>query len=565
MAFGTASSAAILLNGAEVAHSSPEAFNPHSTEGPGLKPGLPMYTRADVAKHNKPDDLWVTFRNGVYDVTEFQSKHPGGNKILLAAGGAVDPFWAFYQQHQHSHVHEILAKYRVGTLDPKDVKAAEEAASAVGDPYAKDPKRAPFIKAHSTKPFNGEPPAAMLVDSFITPAEVLFVRHHLPVPHLDESKHELTLELQMPADPSFHPARPLIDGEDDGSDKPVPAEIPVKTVRSVKLSMADIKSGGDGKWPIVKVVTAITCSGNRRANMARRKEARGLSWDVSAMGNVEFTGVRLRDVLMSELGVSEADVMGPEGGEGTLKHVQFEGCDIDPAAGTKYGASIPADKALSQWGDVILAFEMNGKPIPADHGFPLRAVVPGYTAARQVKWLGKVVVGPNESQSLWQQKDYKLFPPTMDWNNVDFGSMPAMQEMPVQSAICEPMDGGIARVDKMDKKKEAVVKGWAWAGGGRAITRVDVSPDNGKSWVVADITAKPYDPSPSKTRTWGWTLWTAVVPLGEGVKDGDKVTLAVKALDVAGNTQPEDPLTIWNYRGLANNAIHRATVTVKMQ
>jgi sulfite oxidase len=176
-----------------------------------------------------------------------------------------------------------------------------------------------------------------------------------------------------------------------------------------------------------------------------------------------------------------------------------------------------------------------------------------------------VIIGPNESQSLWMTKDYKLFPPTMNWDNVDFNSMPPMMDMPVQSAICEPQDGHTVIVDKHDKERTAVVKGWAWSGGGRAITRVDISPDNGKTWLVADITAKPHDPSPSKTRTWGWTLWTAVVPFGAHVKDGDKVTLAVKALDVAGNTQPEDPLTIWNYRGLANNAIHRPTVTVKLQ
>jgi sulfite oxidase len=374
LAVGASASAAGLLFKSSFTES--EAV-PADAPSPGNRPGLPIFSRAEIAKHNKPDDLWVTFKDGVYNVTEFQSKHPGGNKILLAAGAAVDPYWAFYQQHQHTHVHEILAKYRIGTLDPKDVKMAQEAANAVGDPYAKDPMRSPFIKAHTTKPFNGEPPAAMLVDHFITPAEVLFVRHHLPVPQVDESKHEITLELQVPADAAA--AKAALEPDEDS---PVPPEVPVKVSKTVKIKLSDLKSGK--KYPITKVIAAITCSGNRRADMARRKEARGLAWDVGAMGNVEWTGVRLRDVLIHELGVKEADTM-----DGLLKHVQFEGCDVDPAAGTRYAASIPADKALSQWGDVILAFEMNGKPIPADHGFPVRAVVPGYTAARQVKWLSE--------------------------------------------------------------------------------------------------------------------------------------------------------------------------------
>jgi sulfite oxidase len=106
---------------------------------------------------------------------------------------------------------------------------------------------------------------------------------------------------------------------------------------------------------------------------------------------------------------------------------------------------------------------------------------------------------------------------------------------------------------------QVMVKGWAWSGGGRAITRVDVTPDGGKSWVVADITDKPADPSPSQTRSWGWTLWTAFVPVPEGSQE---VQLAVRAVDVACNTQPEHPLSIWNYRGLANNAWHRVNVKV---
>lgn len=79
--------------------------------------------------------------------------------------------------------------------------------------------------------------------------------------------------------------------------------------------------------------------------------------------------------------------------------------------GERYGASVPIQKALSDDGDCILAYEMNGQPIPRDHGFPVRAVIPGHVAARSVKWLDKVVVSDEESDSHWQQRDYKGFCP----------------------------------------------------------------------------------------------------------------------------------------------------------
>jgi sulfite oxidase len=373
-------------------------------EAPGNRPGLPVYSRAEVAKHKTPETgVWVTFKDGVYDVTDFAEKHPGGNKILLAAGSAVDPFWVIYQQHNHAHVREILAKYRIGSLDPAEMASVADAAAAIGDPYAGDPPRSPLFIVHSAKPYNAEPPAQLLPDAFLTPAEVLFVRHHLPVPDIDPAKHKLTVEVQREGQPP----------------------------RTVVYTLAELQA----RFPAHSVVAALTCSGNRRAAMAAAKEARGLAWRVGAMGNVEWRGVRLRDVL-ADAGVGEGDVEA-----GWLRHVQFEGMDRDPVAGTCYGASIPADKALDPRGDVLLAWEMNGAPLTRDHGAPLRAVVPGTTGARQVKWVGRVVASGQESASLWQQKDYKLFPPTMDWGNVDFGAMPAMQEMPVASAICEPAEG----------------------------------------------------------------------------------------------------------------------------
>jgi len=124
-----------------------------------------------------------------------------------------------------------------------------------------------------------------------------------------------------------------------------------------------------------------------------------------------------------------------------------------------YGASIPIEKAMDPKGDVLLAFEMNGQILNKDHGYPVRVIVPGVTGARNVKWLGnvflpfinclkintyvkgKIVVSPKESDSHWQQNDYKGFSPSTDWDTVDFSSAPAIQELPVISAICDPLEG----------------------------------------------------------------------------------------------------------------------------
>eukprot|EP00953_Heterococcus_sp_UTEX-ZZ885_P038752 19888-Heterococcus_DN1.PRE.1 len=103
---------------------------------------------------------------------------------------------------------------------------------------------------------------------------------------------------------------------------------------------------------------------------------------------------------LAAAGVSPSEEASP-----AVQHIQFEGLDRDMT--TCYGSSIPAHKAFDAYGDVLLAFEMNGEPLPADHGYPVRAVVPGVVGARSVKWLGKVIASAKESENHWQQKDYK--------------------------------------------------------------------------------------------------------------------------------------------------------------
>ena len=183
----------------------------------------------------------------------------------------------------------------------------------------------------------------------------------------------------------------------------------------------------------------------------------------------------------------------------------------------------------------------------------LRVVVPGVAGCRSVKWVSRVTASPEESASFWQRSDYKSFSPGVDWDTVDWDSAPAVQNMPVTSAICEPPEGAA-----FAPGEEVTVRGYAWSGGGNGIVRVDVSADGGASWHAAQLARAP---GQAEGRAWAWALWDAAVPLPRGASGA--VTLVAKATDESCNTQPERPESVWNLRGVACNSWPRVTVQVQ--
>ncbi|KAF9407954.1 hypothetical protein BGZ94_002498, partial [Podila epigama] len=225
-------------------------------------------------------------------------------------------------------------------------------------------------------------------------------------------------------------------------------------------------------------------------------------------------------------------------------HVNFE-ADDHVHEDTSYASSIPLRKAMDPLGDVILAVEMNGRPLTREHGFPIRVIVPGYIGARSVKYLQKIIVQPHESESFFQRRDYKILPPWVNSSNVDMSwdAAASLNEMNVQSVICTPQDNAI-----IFSCKGLHVKGYAIAGGGRAIYRVELSTDGGQSWEPVDKIVQV--PDKKSGMYWSWALWEKHLPwLAENSE------LVVRAYDASGNVQPEDP--IWNYRGVMNNAWSR--------
>lgn len=276
--------------------------------------------------------------------------------------------------------------------------------------------------------------------------------------------------------------------------------------------------------------------------MVNIKSVKGLNWGAAAIGNAEWSGVMLTDLLkLSGIDLDKTN----------KKHLVFEGMDKGPE-GSVYGASLPIELARSLKDEIIIAYEMNKEEIPRDHGYPVRVIIPGVVGARQVKWLNKIYLSDEESECHWQRRDYKGFNSSVDWHNVNFDSSVAIMQLPVVSAICDPPEGA----ELEEGSEDVTVRGYAWSGGGRGIIRVDVSADGGKTWHVAEL--QPNGQTPY--RTWAWTLWEASVPLPEG--HVGLVELICKAVDVSYNVQPDGVEGVWNLRGVLNNAWHRVKVTL---
>lgn len=465
------------------------------------RPDLPSYSYDEISEHTSREKrIWVTFKEGVYDITDFVDGHPGGEVILMAVGGPLEPFWDLYGVHKSAHVLKVLEELRIGNVIPDEGETQQP--HEVVDYYANEPKRHPDLKAHTEKPFNAETPRKILMDSFLTPNEFFFVRNHLPVPDVNELRRNHTLEF---------------------------AGIGVKKPVSFKVS--DLQK----KFKIHKITTTIQCSGNRRTDMDKTKPVKGLPWEVGAVSTAEWTGVKLSDVL-AYIGADESKV----------NHVIFQGQDRD-IEGSFYETSIPAATAFDPRREVLLAFEMNGKELPADHGYPLRVVAPGIVGARQVKWLHRIILSEQESQSFWQQKDYKIFNPSAE--GVD-ATAKAIQEYPVQAAICIPEPGATITDDHL------TVKGYAFSGGGKGIIRVDVTIDGGLTWFGAEL----YASNQMLHREWAWTIWEASILLPRDHQG--EIEIAVKATDSSHDTQPETDSGIWNARGLLESKWHRVKVNI---
>lgn len=476
---------------------------------------------ADVVSHDgSAERKWVIRGTSVYDITDFVACHPGGEVILRACGGSIDPYWKLFTIHDKPEVRQLLDSFHIGEMDERDLDESgkinwsvlEGSNPCIEDPFKDDPERDASLIVQTAKPCNAETPGNLLGD-FLTPIRLFFVRNHLWVPTIEAQDHKLNIELS--------------DGEE------------------MSYSIEDLKK----KFQQHTITVTLQCAGNRRRHMSQTSmngKTSGLQWDVGAIGTAEFTGVLLRDILVdSGYDVNKACTPCPND-EDADKHIHF--C----APSDTYEQSIPIQTALNPTSDVLLAWEMNGEPMTRDHGGPLRAIVPGSVATRSVKWIGKVRISNEESQSNWHNRDYKCFGPNVraaDLKPEDWEQAQSIQEMPVQSAITK-----IARSHAGEGSATPTsVSGFAYSGGGRRIVRVDVSADGGKTWKQANLKKD----EAKGTRRWAWTLWSIDWEEGQLPAEPKDVEFVVKAVDCSYNCQPQTFDATWNFRGLLGNAWHR--------
>jgi sulfite oxidase len=481
----------------------------------------------------------------VYDITDFVDNHPGGSsKIMLAAGQKLEPFWRLYQQHfRTSAPMDLLEKMKVGELHDSELEEDEDEEDDK-DPYDADPERHPGLLFHNNKPCNAELPPTMQLQAWKTPNPHWFIRHHHPVPQMGNGS-EWRLSIEGPASTARDSPRTSW------------ASIPRKCSQAARcedslsataLSLEDLRAN----FRLSSVTCTIQCGGNRRSGLDKLEKTSGIGWGTGAVSNAEFTGVPLADVLKS-VGLGDPEACRRK----NVKHVQFQAAD-------GMQSSIPIESALDLFGNVLLAYEMNGEPLPAEHGFPCRVVVPGHVGVRNVKWVTNIVASSEEAEGPWQRGiAYKGFAPGVkSFEGVDVEAVQSMQKTPVQSVIVSPSEGQeLKELVKPGAENGGVtatipVEGWAYSGGGNGIVRVDVSCDQGATWHTATLTEGKDQPP---HRAYAWTFWKCNLPVPAGTEE---VELCCKATDASYNVQPEFPESIWNARGLNNTSWHR--VKVKM-
>jgi sulfite oxidase len=343
---------------------------------------------------------------------------------------------------------------------------------------------------HNDRPEDLETPVRYF-DQWLTPNDVFFVRQHLPRPTIEEGDFRLSINGRVS--------------------------------REIQLSVADLR-----KLPQYTVPAVLECTGNGRGFF--RPRVAGAQWGRGAIGNAEWSGPRLLDVLKLAGAETQAAAF-----------VTANGADVGIAKTPDFIRSLPMRKAVDP--NTLLSLNMNGEPLSPLHGFPLRLVVPGWNGASWVKWVTSLSVTNERDQGFYMNPAYRFpkhpVPPGTAANPAD---LEVIEAMPVKSYITGHADG-----DKIPLST-TTLRGIAWAGEER-ITKVEVSTDSGVSWSEAQLSAKALP--------FTWRLWTIDwKPAAPGY-----YTILSRATDSARRVQPIIP--VWNPSGYLFNAVDRIGVIVE--
>jgi len=272
------------------------------------------------------------------------------------------------------------------------------------------------------------------------------------------------------------------------------------------------------------------------------------------MGETEITtaaktiirkGPLLGDILV-HCGLPEHDLK-----EGQRYWVHFEGAD-NPSEG-RYQTSIPFDYAMDPTNDVILAYEMNDVPLPPDHGYPVRLLIPGYVGGRCIKWVHKIWISDKENDSHYHIWDNRVLPSFITEKDGEFAEAgfhhpdTACNEQNLNSVIVHPQQGEKISVSEAKVGNTYRIQGYAYDGGGHEVQRVEVSLDDGKTWLYC-IRNFPEYPIRHGKKFWTWLHWYIDVEISHMLRAPN---ISVRCFNVFKNTQPREPS--WNLMGMMNN------------
>lgn len=340
----------------------------------------------------------------------------------------------------------------------------------------------------SPRPEDLETPVRLLT-TWITPNDLFYVRSHFYTPSIEERAWTLR-----------------VDGE-VGS--------------ALQLTLADLRA-----LPATTQVVTLECAGNGRAFFD--PPVAGVQWEKGAVGTAAWTGVRLTDVLR------KADV------RPSARYLWLDGADRGVGRAPDFIRSLPIEKAMDP--DTLLAYEMNGQPLPLPHGFPLRAIVPGWEGAYSIKWLTHIQASTRDHDGPFVQAGYR-YPrrPVSPGTLVPASETVPLRAMPVKSLITAPVDNAAVAPDAIR------VAGFAWAGD-TEISRVDVSIDAGRTWMEAQLGR---DRARYAWRQFEY-LWRT--------PDAGSYLVMSRATDRRGRTQPI--VSEWNPAGYVWNAIDQVRINV---
>ena len=337
----------------------------------------------------------------------------------------------------------------------------------------------------SPSPKDLETPTVDFIDE-ITPVEHFFVRSHTMIPPVKLTEWKL--------------------------------EIAGLAKTPLSLTLADLR-----KLPRAEMVSVLECAGNGRAFY--QPTVAGAQWRFGSVGNARWTGVRLKDIL---------DKSGVKPG---VTQLLLTGADEPLGSMPKFQRTVEIAKAMHP--DTLLAWEMNGKPLTPEHGFPLRVIAPGWAGDSWVKWLTRIELLDHDFDGFWMKTAYRhpakhVAPGTA----VDPKDLVPVTDLNVKSIIAHPGDWAVPGM--------VTVQGVAWSNAS-PVTKVDISTDNGKNWLPAKLTG-----TPSK---YGFRKWSFAWKASAG-----QYILLSRATNAAGQTQPIEPE--WNPSGYLNNASQPIPVTV---